>query len=509
MDSSYRQLAVVRAGNGYQPDLHEFQITPQGTGLITVYDGIDCDLSSVGGARDAAVADTLFQQIDLKTGLVMYEWHSLDHVALADSYASAGARQPHDAVRLLPHQLRRRAQPTATCSSTRATRGPPTTSTRAAGACAGAWAASAAASRWGRARARPGSTTRANSPTARSRSSTTARRRRCTAQSRAIDVRLDAQRKTATLVREDVHPGKRARRRQPGQRAGAGRRRRGWSAGARSPYVSEFAAGGQLLFDAHLPAAYESYRAYRLAWSATPSTAAGARGRARASSGQRRDRLRELERRDRGGLLARARRRVGGQRSRRPAQAPRSGFETAIARAAARAPASYVQVQALDAVGRRHRRLAREARLSCLTRLSPADTPPCSCEPFEVAFGAAFARGGGVVGGVLGDVEVVGEAARVRGVQARRQRAAQLLLRRPARASRAGRPRACSRRRCCAAPGGRCRWRSRRARVPRSPAAVRCRLAASWSTSRTWRPACAARRRAAARRRRRTRSRTR
>ncbi len=89
MDSSYRQIAVVRAGNGYQPDLHEFQITPQGTALITIYDGIDCDLSSVGGPRDAAVADTLLQQIDLKTGLVMYEWHSLDHVALADSYASA------------------------------------------------------------------------------------------------------------------------------------------------------------------------------------------------------------------------------------------------------------------------------------------------------------------------------------------------------------------------------------------------------------------------------------
>ena len=32
--------------------------------------------------RDGAVADTLLQEIDLKTGLVMYEWHSLDHVPL-------------------------------------------------------------------------------------------------------------------------------------------------------------------------------------------------------------------------------------------------------------------------------------------------------------------------------------------------------------------------------------------------------------------------------------------
>ncbi len=88
-NSAYQTIAIVRAGNGYQPDLHEFQITPQGTALITVYDAIDCNLSSVGGPRDGAVADTLLQEIDLKTGLVMYEWHSLDHVPLASSYASA------------------------------------------------------------------------------------------------------------------------------------------------------------------------------------------------------------------------------------------------------------------------------------------------------------------------------------------------------------------------------------------------------------------------------------
>ena len=56
--------------------------------MITVYNAIDCNLSSVGGPQDGAVADTLLQEIDLKTGLVMYEWHSLDHVPLQSSYAS-------------------------------------------------------------------------------------------------------------------------------------------------------------------------------------------------------------------------------------------------------------------------------------------------------------------------------------------------------------------------------------------------------------------------------------
>ncbi len=57
-----------RRATATRPDLHEFQITPQGTALITVYDAIECNLSSVGGPRDGAVADTLLQEIDLKTG---------------------------------------------------------------------------------------------------------------------------------------------------------------------------------------------------------------------------------------------------------------------------------------------------------------------------------------------------------------------------------------------------------------------------------------------------------
>src|SRR5664280_3589581 len=82
-NSSYQDVAILRAGNGYQSDLHEFQINPQGSALITVYDAIDCDLSSVGGPRDAAVADTLLQEIDVKTGPVSYT-HLRAHETVLD-----------------------------------------------------------------------------------------------------------------------------------------------------------------------------------------------------------------------------------------------------------------------------------------------------------------------------------------------------------------------------------------------------------------------------------------
>ena len=63
------------------------------TALLTVFNPIDCDLSSVGGPSAAAVTDTAFQEIDLDTGLVRREWHSLDHVALGDSYSRASGVQ--------------------------------------------------------------------------------------------------------------------------------------------------------------------------------------------------------------------------------------------------------------------------------------------------------------------------------------------------------------------------------------------------------------------------------
>ncbi len=85
MSSSYRVLARVPGGNGLHADLHDFQIVPHGVAYITAYNPIRCNLSPLGGARDGAIIDTAIQEIDMSTGLVRWEWHSLDHVAAAES----------------------------------------------------------------------------------------------------------------------------------------------------------------------------------------------------------------------------------------------------------------------------------------------------------------------------------------------------------------------------------------------------------------------------------------
>jgi Arylsulfotransferase (ASST) len=84
-DSAYQPVAEVRAGNGYQADLHVIRLTPQGTAWIDVFDPIRMNLSSVHGAADGILTDSVIQEIDVKTGLVMWEWHAFGHIPLGES----------------------------------------------------------------------------------------------------------------------------------------------------------------------------------------------------------------------------------------------------------------------------------------------------------------------------------------------------------------------------------------------------------------------------------------
>jgi hypothetical protein len=98
MDSSYRQIAEVRAANGYEMDAHEFQLTPAGTALIMAYVPVPWDTSSVGGRRDGIVEDCVIQEIDVATGTLLFEWHALGAIGLGESYRPAPkkAGQFHD-----------------------------------------------------------------------------------------------------------------------------------------------------------------------------------------------------------------------------------------------------------------------------------------------------------------------------------------------------------------------------------------------------------------------------
>ena len=84
-DTSYRHVATVRAGNGYHADLHEIRLTPEGTMWSDSFDPIEMNLSSAGGKSSGVLSDSIIQEIDVKTGLVMWEWHALGHIPLSES----------------------------------------------------------------------------------------------------------------------------------------------------------------------------------------------------------------------------------------------------------------------------------------------------------------------------------------------------------------------------------------------------------------------------------------
>lgn len=84
-DDHYKQIAHLEAGHDLDGDLHEFQLTERGTAYITVYNEVPADLTSVGGPKDGWAYDSVVQEIDVKTGDVVFEWHSLAHVPLTES----------------------------------------------------------------------------------------------------------------------------------------------------------------------------------------------------------------------------------------------------------------------------------------------------------------------------------------------------------------------------------------------------------------------------------------
>jgi hypothetical protein len=344
-DATYSLIARVKAGNGHYADLHEFQLTPQGTALITVFAPILCNLSSIGGPAYGAVTDGLIQEIDIATGLVKREWTSLDHVALSESYQSpahSSTSAPYDFFHINSINLDRdgslltSARNTWTVYDLDASSGQ--VLWRLGGKRSTFKRGPATGTAWQHdPRELPDGTIslfdNGSSPTVHS-------------QSRGVVVSLDTQKRTATLVRQIFHtPPVIAESQGNLQALSKGDWFIGWG---QSPRFSEFGAEGQMLFDARFPRWTQSYRSYRFAWTGTPAHAPtlafqagpGGTGTVNASWN--------------GATLVASWTVLAGATPASlsaVAQAPRSGFETAVALPAGTG-GPYLAVQALDASGR-------------------------------------------------------------------------------------------------------------------------------------------------------------
>ncbi|KAF2016951.1 hypothetical protein BU24DRAFT_419992 [Aaosphaeria arxii CBS 175.79] len=82
MDQHYETVRELRAGNHKLTDKHEFHVVSDNTAVIQVYQPVPRDLTAYGASEEQQwIVNAIFQELDITTGELLFEWASLDHVA--------------------------------------------------------------------------------------------------------------------------------------------------------------------------------------------------------------------------------------------------------------------------------------------------------------------------------------------------------------------------------------------------------------------------------------------
>jgi Arylsulfotransferase (ASST) len=341
VDSSYRELARFSAGNGYQAEVHEFLVTARGTALVTINNIFAEDLTPWGGPADGRIVEGVVQEIDIASGKVLLEWHSLDHVAPEESYIGPSSVWDYLHVNSIEvdegGQLLVSARHTSTVYKVDRSSG--AVLWRLGGKKSDFAIGDGAAFAFQHdARGHPGGLVSIFDNAAYSQQSATEPR------SRGIVLELDTAAMTAQLVRQLPNPhGQLAVAMGNVQELANGGLFVGWGT---VPEFSEFSADGELLFDAEFVGAGFSYRAFRHPWTAKPT------GRPNIGVSQNADGTLDVFG-SWNGSTAVTHWRVAGGPTRHTLRTlrtvPRTGFETATRLAR---PPAFVAVAALDAAGR-------------------------------------------------------------------------------------------------------------------------------------------------------------
>ncbi len=265
VDHTYRRVATVRAGNGLSADLHELLLTAQDTALITAFAPRHADLSTVGGASNGQVAESVIQEIDVSSGRVVFQWRSLDHVAVTESYQPRS--DPYDYFHANSVAVDRDGHLLISARNTHAVykvnRQTGAVIWRLGGKRSDFEMKPGTGFAWQHdARRQPdGTITLFDDEAAPA----------VGKQSRGLALAVDETRRSASLAHEYRHPHPLLADSQGNtQELPNGNVFVGWGA---QPYFTEFSRSGRPLFDAHIQAPRQSYRAYRYPWTAAPAAA--------------------------------------------------------------------------------------------------------------------------------------------------------------------------------------------------------------------------------------------
>ena len=84
--TDYKVIKRFEAGNAYTSDPHEFTMASDSTAYAKGFRNVVMDLSKYGGLKRTPVMDDVAQEIDLRTGQVLWEWHSLGNIRVPETY---------------------------------------------------------------------------------------------------------------------------------------------------------------------------------------------------------------------------------------------------------------------------------------------------------------------------------------------------------------------------------------------------------------------------------------
>jgi outer membrane protein assembly factor BamB len=267
----YQPVATVRAANGYMTNFHEFLITPWNTALILADTTTTANLTSIGGPSDQQVIDGIVQEIDIKTGQVLFQWDSADHVPYRDSQLPlpGSAFTPWDWFHINAVHLDTDGNLLVDARNTWTTYKVNIRTGQIIWELGGKQSSFTLKAAPGQVLDRDGEIFAwQHDPEAIGGGKYTLFDDESGGDllgySRAVTVRLDLQTHVATLIKSDDQPeGLVAGAMGNAQTTRNGDLFVGWGA---LPYISEFSPSGKLLFNAELPVGISTYRAYRLPW---------------------------------------------------------------------------------------------------------------------------------------------------------------------------------------------------------------------------------------------------
>ncbi|VDB95181.1 unnamed protein product [Peniophora sp. CBMAI 1063] len=92
LDDTYNVIANITSVGSTGADLHECHMDKASnkTAMLTVYNNVTFDLTSVGGAADGTLIDCWVQEVDVSTGALLFNWSLYDHISPYESYALPG-----------------------------------------------------------------------------------------------------------------------------------------------------------------------------------------------------------------------------------------------------------------------------------------------------------------------------------------------------------------------------------------------------------------------------------